>query len=79
MKEEKNATKEAFDTAAFAQFFPGPSWRQAGTVLLVFGIPRNDGDSTKNGVNPGNETQTPICSVQANDTGTNLVEAHGPF
>jgi hypothetical protein len=79
MKKEKNASKEAFNAAAFSEFFSGPSWRQAGVVLLVFGIPRNDGDSTKYGMNPSNETQTPICCVQANDTGTNLVEAHSPF
>jgi hypothetical protein len=41
-KEEKNAPKEAFDAATFAQFFFGPSGGQTGTVLLATGIPRND-------------------------------------
>ena len=63
MKEEKNAPKEAFDATAFAQFFRGPGWWQAGTVLLVLGIPRDDGDSPKHAMNPGNETQTPIGGV----------------
>jgi hypothetical protein len=63
MKEEKNATKEAFDAAAFAKFFRGPGGWQAGTVLLVFGIPRDDSDGTKHAMNPGNETQTPIGGV----------------
>jgi hypothetical protein len=55
MKEEKNTSKEALDATAFAKFFFGPGWRQAGTVLLVFGIPRDDSDGTKHGMNPGNE------------------------
>jgi hypothetical protein len=46
MKEEKNAAKEAFDGTPLAQFLFGPGWRQAGTVLLAFGIPRNDGNSS---------------------------------
>src|SRR5438309_2306750 len=33
MKEEKNATKEAFDAAAFARFFLGPSRREGGGAL----------------------------------------------
>jgi hypothetical protein len=63
MKEEKNATKEALDAAAFAQFFLGPGGRQAGTLLLVFGIPRDDSDSPKHAMNPSNEMQTPIGGV----------------
>ena len=34
-KEEENAAKEAFNGAAFAQFFLGPRWRQARAVLLA--------------------------------------------
>ena len=63
MKEEKNATKEAFDATAFAKFFCGPGGWQAGTVLLVFRIPRDDRDSTQHAMNPGNETQAPIGGV----------------
>ena len=63
---------------AFAKFFLGPGWRQAGTVLLVFGIPRDDSDSTKHGMNPGNEAQAPIGSIQTDDTGADLVKAYGP-
>jgi len=32
-KEEEDATKEAFDGTAFAQFLFGPNGRQAGAVL----------------------------------------------
>jgi hypothetical protein len=63
MKKEKNTSKEAFDATSFTQFFSGPGWWQARTVLLVFGIPRNDSDSTEYSMNPGNETQAPICCV----------------
>lgn len=52
--------KKAFDGTTLAQFLFGPGWMQAGTILLTLGIPRNDSDGTKNGMNPGNETQTPI-------------------
>ena len=30
-------------------------------------------------MNPGNEAQAPISSIQADDTGTNLVEPLGPY
>jgi hypothetical protein len=59
-KKEKNASKEAFDATPLAKFLSGPSWRQAGTVLLILGIPRDNSNSTKNSMNPGNETQAPI-------------------
>jgi len=78
MKEEENAPKEAFDAAALPKFFSGPGWRQAGAVLLVFGIPRNDSDSTNGRMNPGDEAKTPIGCVQTDDTGTDLVEVYGP-
>jgi hypothetical protein len=55
MKKEKNAAKEAFDATSFAQFFSGPSRRQAGAVLAVLGIERHDGRSPKHAMNPGNE------------------------
>jgi hypothetical protein len=63
MKEEKNTSKEALDATAFAKFFFGPGWMQAGTVFMVFGIPRDESYSTKHGMNPGNEAQAPIGSV----------------
>ena len=78
MKEEKHAPKEAFDPAAFARFFLGPSRRQAGTVFPASRIPGNDGYSSNNAMNPSNEAQAPIRCVQADDTRTDLVEAHGP-
>jgi hypothetical protein len=63
---------------AFAQFFFGPGRWQAGTVLLVFGIPRDDSDCPKHAMNPGNEMQPPIGGIQADDTGTDLIQAHCP-
>jgi len=63
MKEEKHAPKEALEAAPFAKLFLGPGGRQAGTVLLVFGIPRDDSDSTKHAMNPGNEVQAPLGGV----------------
>jgi len=78
VKKEKNPSKKAFNAASFAEFFFGPGGRQAGTVLLAFRIPRNDSDGTKYAMNPGNEAQAPICSVQADDTGMDLVEAYCP-
>jgi hypothetical protein len=77
-KEEKNAPEEALDTAAFAQFFSRPSWRQAGAIFLASGIPRNNGDSSQYGMNPGNEAQAPIGSIQTNDTRTDLVKLYCP-
>ena len=60
VKEEKEAAKEAFDGTALAQFLFGPSGRQTGSIFLPLGIPRNDGDSTKHSMNPGNETQAEV-------------------
>ncbi len=78
MKKEENATKEALDGTSFAKFFSGPGWGQAGAVLLVLGIPCNDGDCPKHAVNPGNETQAPIGCVQTDDPRMDLIEVHGP-
>ena len=77
MKEEKNAAKEAFDGTTLAQFLSCPGGRQAGAILLTLGIPRNDSFGTKDGMNPGDEAQTPLGSIQANNTGTDVREVHG--
>ena len=79
MKEEKDATKEAFDAAAFAQFRFRPSGRQAGAVLLTFGVPGYDGYSAKRGMDPADEAQPPIGSIQADHPRANVVEMHGPL
>jgi hypothetical protein len=76
MKEKKNPSKEALDATTLAEFFSGPGRRQAGAILLVFGIPRDD--STKHSMNPGNEAQTPIGCIQADNTEMDLVEAYSP-
>src|SRR2546421_8286306 len=78
MEKEKHTPKEAFDGATLAQFFSGPCGRQAGAVLLVLGIPSDDGDCSKHAMNPGNQTQAPISRVQTDDARVDLIEAHGP-
>ena len=55
MKEEEDATKEAFDGAAFAQFLFGPGGRQTGAIFLPFGIPGDDGDRAQDRMDPGDE------------------------
>jgi hypothetical protein len=42
-------------------------------------VPGDDSDGMQDGVNPGDEAQTPIRGVQANDARTYLIETHGPF
>src|SRR5713226_8730142 len=64
MREEENASEEALDTAALAQFFFGPGRRQTGAVFLTFGIPRNDGNGTQDGVDPHDQAQPPIGCIQ---------------
>ena len=76
MKKEKNPSKKAFNAAAFAQFFFGPGWEQAGTVLLVLRVPCNDGDRPKDRMEPGNQTQAPIGRVQTNNPRTDVIKAH---
>ena len=78
MKKEKNAAKEALDSTAFAQFFSGPGWGQAGAVLAVLGIVGDDGHCPKHSMNPGNQTQAPIGGIQADDPGTDVIELFGP-
>jgi hypothetical protein len=55
MKEQKDATKEALDAAAFAQFRFRPSGRQAGAIFLAFGVPGYDGHGSKYAVDPADE------------------------
>ncbi len=74
-KEEEETTKEAFNRAAFTQFFFGPGWRQAGAVLLSLGIPRNHRNGSQRGVDPVDELKAPIAGIQADDARTNTIEA----
>ena len=78
MKEEKHAAKKALATAAFAKLFFRPSRRQTGPVLLILGIPSHNGHGPKHPMNPGNEMQAPIGGIEADDTGTDLIQTHGP-
>lgn len=79
MKEEEDTPKEAFDGGALAEFLFGPGRRQAGAVLLALGIPGDDCDRMQGGVDPSDETQAPIGSVQADDARADGIEAHGPL
>jgi hypothetical protein len=56
-----------------------PGRRQAGTDLLPFGIPRNNGGSSQDAVNPGDEAQSPISGIQTDDARADLVETDGPY
>ena len=67
MKEEENATKEAFNGTAFAQFLFGPGRWQTGAILLALGIPGDDGDGSQRGVDPVDELQAPLACIQADD------------
>jgi hypothetical protein len=79
VKEQEDAAKEAFDGTALAEFLFGPGGRQAGTVLLPLGGPGDDGGGMQSGVDPGDEAQAPLGSVQADNARAHGVEAHGPF
>ncbi len=78
-EKEKGTAKEAFDAAAFSEFFFGPGRRQARAVFLAFGVPPNHGDGAKSFMNPVDEAQAPIGSIKANDTGTNAGESYSDF
>jgi hypothetical protein len=67
VNKEQDAAKEAFNGATLAEFLLGPDGRQAGALLLPFGIPGNNGDCTQDAVDPVDETQAPIGRIQADD------------
>ena len=54
-----------------------PGERQAGAVLLPFGIPGDDRDRPERGVDPGNEAQAPIAGIEPNDAWAYAIEGHG--
>ena len=78
MEEEKNATKEPFDTTPFAQLLFGPCGRQTGAIFLAFGIPGDHGYRAQGGMNPSDELQTPIGGIQANKARADRIQMHGP-
>ncbi|HEX6484562.1 MAG TPA: hypothetical protein VF043_37430 [Ktedonobacteraceae bacterium] len=77
-EKEKDAAKETFNTTAFAQLLIGPGGWEAGAILLPLGIPWDDRNCTKDAVDPADELQAPIASIQANDTRTKLIEVNCP-
>ena len=50
MKKEEDTAKEAFDGGALAQFFGCPGGRQAGAVLLSFGVPGDNRHGSQSGM-----------------------------
>ena len=53
--------------------------RQASAVLLSLGIPRNHCNGSQGSVDPVDELQAPIGSIQPDDAGMQVVEAHCQF
>lgn len=62
-KEQEDAPEKPFDPAPFPQFLFRPGRRQAGTLLLPFGIPGDYSGSVEDGMNPEDEPQSPIRGV----------------
>ena len=79
MKEEKDTAKEAFDAAAFAQFRFRPGGRQAKAIFLAFGVPGDDSHGSQRGMDPADEAQPPLGSIQADHARMNAVEMHRPL
>src|SRR5437764_344001 len=79
VEEQEDAAKKAFDRTALAKFLFRPGGRQAEAVLLPFGIPGNDGGGVQGGVDPGDETQSPIGGIQTDDAWVDLIEMGDPF
>ncbi len=77
-KREKRKASEALDGTSFAKFFSGLGWGQAGAVLLVLGVPRHNGHSPRDPMNPSNQTQAPIGCVRTDDPRTNVIQTHRP-
>ncbi len=78
-KEEEDPSEEAFDAGAFSQLVSGPGGWEAGAVFLAFGIPGDDGDGSQHGVDLGDQAQTPIACIQADDARMDVVKAERPF
>src|SRR6266849_6106243 len=78
VQEEKNATKEALNGTAFAQFFFGPGGRQTGAVFLAFRIPRDDRNSAQGRMNPGDEVQPPIGGIQTDHPWADVIQMDRP-
>jgi len=69
VKKEENPAKEALDGGALAQLLSSPGGGKAGTVLLAFGIPGNDGHSTQDGVDPADKLQAEVTSIETGELG----------
>lgn len=74
VKEEEDAAKEALDASTFTQVSTGPGGWEARAALSAFGVPRNDGGGAEGGVNPGDQGETSLGSIKADNAGTAIVE-----
>jgi hypothetical protein len=75
-EQSEDTTEEALNGGAFAQIVGRPSRRQAGPILLSLGIPGDHGYRAQRGVDPRDQAQSPIPSIQSDDTRTQPVERH---
>jgi hypothetical protein len=71
-EQRADAPEAAFTAGAFAQFVRNPTWRQAGAVLLPLRVPGQDRDRAQRRVNPGNEPQAPVTSIEAHHARTQI-------
>ena len=76
-KEEEDPPEEPFNGTAFAQFQSCPGGRQAQAIFMPFGVPKHDRHSSQYLVDPADELQVPIASIQANDPRTQMKQTHG--
>jgi hypothetical protein len=79
VKAEEDPCEEAFDAGTFAQFLSGPGRWETGAVLLAFGIPGDDRNGSQSPMDPGDELQAPLASIQADHARTELIKAYGPL
>ena len=67
-EEEERPGEEPLDAGALAQFLLGPGEGQAGTILLLLGVPGDDRHGPKCLVDPGDQRAPPVGGVQPHDT-----------
>ena len=78
-EEDQDAAEEALDAGPLAQLLGSPSRREAVPLLLALGIPRNDRSGAQRGMDPGNQLEAPVGSVQPDDARTHREQADGQF
>ncbi len=76
-EEGQDPAEEALNAGAFAQLLGGPGGRQPVSLLLPFGVPGNHRVSAQDGVDPGNQLETPVARIQAHDPQAQGEQADG--